>query len=263
MTIVGAIARPQVSPDRLLACGLAAEEAGLPELWLWEDCFREGGIASSAAILAATSRLRVGIGVLPFPLRNVALTAMELATLEGMYPGRFLPGLGHGVQEWMEQVGVRARSVLTLEREYVAALRGLLAGERVRADGDYVHLDGVRLDWPPASAPALHLAATGPKSIALAGEIGDGVIIEENTHLDDIPRVLSLLDEGAARGGRPRPEITAFVPVPSRDAGAAIATVRAWGDAGVDRVVLQTEGDDLDQEGYVRFVGREVAPAFA
>ena len=39
------------------------------------------------------------------PLRNVALTAMELATVERMFPGRFVPGIGHGVLDWMGQVG--------------------------------------------------------------------------------------------------------------------------------------------------------------
>lgn len=263
MTIIGAIARPQMPPDRLLACAVAAEEAGLPELWLWEDCFREGGIASSAAALGATSELRVGIGVLPFPLRNVALAAMEIATLEGMFPGRFLPGLGHGVQEWMGWVGARPASLLTLEREYVTALRGLLAGDEMTADGDYVHLEGIRLDWPPASAPRLHLAATGPKSLELAGEIGDGVIVEERTTLDRIPWALERLDAGAARAGRTRPEVTAFVPIAVDDSAAAIAAVRSWADAGVDRVVLQTAADDPDPERYLRVVGSEIAPAFA
>jgi alkanesulfonate monooxygenase SsuD/methylene tetrahydromethanopterin reductase-like flavin-dependent oxidoreductase (luciferase family) len=50
----------------------AAEEAGLEELWLWEDCFAESGVAPAAAVLGWTQRLRVGIGLLPVPLRNVA-----------------------------------------------------------------------------------------------------------------------------------------------------------------------------------------------
>jgi alkanesulfonate monooxygenase SsuD/methylene tetrahydromethanopterin reductase-like flavin-dependent oxidoreductase (luciferase family) len=70
------------------AVASAAEDAGLQELWLWEDCFWEGGIASAAAALAWTERLRVGVGLLPVPLRNVALTAMEVATLHRLFPDR-------------------------------------------------------------------------------------------------------------------------------------------------------------------------------
>ena len=83
-----------------------------------EDCFRESGIACAAAALAWTGRLRVGVGLLPVPLRNVALTAMELASLHRMFPDRVRVGVGHGEQTWMAQVGGRVESPLTLLREY-------------------------------------------------------------------------------------------------------------------------------------------------
>jgi alkanesulfonate monooxygenase SsuD/methylene tetrahydromethanopterin reductase-like flavin-dependent oxidoreductase (luciferase family) len=215
-------------------------------------------------VLGATERLRVGIGVLPYPLRNVALTAMEIAALDRAFPGRFLPGLGHGVQEWMGQAGVRARSVLTLQREYVTALRSLLAGHEVSAEGDYVRLDRVRLEWPSAATPALHLAARGPKTIVLGGELGDGVILESSTARERMPEVLALLAEGRARGDRTAPlEVTMFAPRVPGDAAAVIADVRAWADAGVSRVVLEPEADEPDPVGFVEFVAREVQPAFA
>jgi len=132
---VGLIFPPDQPPEALLEVARAAEDAGIPELWLWEDCFAESGIACAAAALAATDHLRVGIGLMPVPLRNVALTAMEVATLARMFPGRLLPGIGHGVLEWMGQAGVRADSPLTLLREYAVALRRLLDGEQVHRTG--------------------------------------------------------------------------------------------------------------------------------
>ena len=96
---------------------VAADAAGLEELWLWEDCFRESGLAPAAAVLAWTERIRVGVGLYPVPLRNVALTAMELASVERLFPGRHIVGVGHGVQEWMGQVGARVESPVTLLRE--------------------------------------------------------------------------------------------------------------------------------------------------
>src|SRR3954449_10742799 len=118
-------------PERLQAVARAAESAGLDELWVWEDCFKQSGIGCAAAALASTSSITVGIGLLPAPLRNVALTAMELATLERTAPGRLIAGVGHGAQEWMTQVGARVASPLTLLEEYASALRALLAGDRV------------------------------------------------------------------------------------------------------------------------------------
>ena len=68
------------------------------------------------------------------PLRNVAIAAMEIAAVERMFPGRLIPGVGHGVLSWMGQVGARVASPLTLMREYVPALRALLAGESVTTE---------------------------------------------------------------------------------------------------------------------------------
>ena len=96
MVTLAAIFPPSQPPERLGAVAAAAESAGLEQLWVWEDCFAESGIATAAAILAATGRVTVGIGLLPVPLRNVALTAMEIATLSRLFPGRLTPGVGHG-----------------------------------------------------------------------------------------------------------------------------------------------------------------------
>src|SRR5689334_11253884 len=143
MTSIGITFPPDQAPERLREVALAAEAAGIDELWLWEDCFAESGIAPAAAVLAWTTRLRVGVGLLPVPLRNVALTAMEIATLARLFPGRVLPGIGHGVLDWMGQVGARAASPLTLLEEYGSALRRLLDGESVTVSGRYVSLEGV------------------------------------------------------------------------------------------------------------------------
>ena len=107
MRRIGAIFQPAFPPERLRAAVEAADAGGVPELWLWEDCFQESAFATAGAALAWSERLRVGIGVAPMPLRNVAVTAMEIATIARMFPGRLLPGVGHGVQRWMAQAGKR------------------------------------------------------------------------------------------------------------------------------------------------------------
>src|SRR5258707_3764469 len=154
MATIGAVFPPSLPPERLRSVARAADAAGLDELWLWEDCFREGGIATLAAALAWTEHVRVGIGVLPVPLRNVALAAMEVSSLHRMFPGRPIVGIGHGVQDWMAQVGRKAASPITLFREYATTLRALLAGDRLTVDGRYVRLADVALDWPPPAEPA-------------------------------------------------------------------------------------------------------------
>ncbi|WP_026163244.1 LLM class flavin-dependent oxidoreductase [Kribbella catacumbae] len=63
------------------SAAISADAAGLDDFWLSEDCFKESAVASAVAALAATERVRVGIALLPVPLRSVAQAAMELATI--------------------------------------------------------------------------------------------------------------------------------------------------------------------------------------
>ncbi len=177
MPTVGVVFPPSQPPERLRDVAAATEAGSIEELWLWEDCFAESGLAPAAAVLAWTDRLRVGVGLIPAPLRNVALAAMEIATIARLFPGRFMPGIGHGVLGWMGQAGVRAASPITLLREYAGALHPLLAGESVTTSGDYVRLDGIRLTYPPEEVPPLLIGAVRPRTLAIAGELGDGVLL--------------------------------------------------------------------------------------
>jgi alkanesulfonate monooxygenase SsuD/methylene tetrahydromethanopterin reductase-like flavin-dependent oxidoreductase (luciferase family) len=285
MTVLGAVFRPQLPPERLRAVARAADETGLEELWLWEDCFLEGGISAAAAALAWTERVRVGVGLLPVPLRNVAVTAMEAATLHRMFPGRAIVGVGHGVQDWMGQVGARAESPVTLLREHLDALRALLRGERVSTDGRYVKLDGVALDWPPTGAPEVLAGATGPRSLRLSGAAADGTVLTAATAPEGVRRARRLIDEGRESAGRTdhhrvvvylhtatgpdaaarlRAEIEANGedPLPEHgvagDAGAVAKAVQRLAEAGADTVVLQPTADEPDPEGFVRFAAEEV-----
>ena len=53
MTTLGVVFRPQLPPERLRALAQLADAAGIEELWLWEDCFREGGISAAAPVGSA------------------------------------------------------------------------------------------------------------------------------------------------------------------------------------------------------------------
>lgn len=156
-----------------------AEAGGLDQLWVIEDCFFTAGISLAATALARTERLTVGLGILPAVARNPAITAMELATLANLAPGRLLAGIGHGVQDWMEQMGARTPSPLTTLDEVITVVRRLLRGEQVTFHGREVRLTDVRLDRPPDMVPPVLAGVRGPKSMAVAGRSADGVVLAE------------------------------------------------------------------------------------
>ncbi|SHG00633.1 Luciferase-like monooxygenase [Jatrophihabitans endophyticus] len=263
MTTLGVIFPPSRPPEELREVAVAADDAGVEQLWLWEDCFFESGVAAAAAALGWTQRIAVGIGLMPVPLRNVALTAMEIATIERLFPGRFVPGIGHGVLDWMGQVGARAASPMTLLREYGTALRALLHGETVSTDGRYVQLEDVALDWPPSPAPPLLVGAVGPKTLELATEVGDGVILTGATTPQALRDAAEPLAAGQARSGRAAADVVVFVTVTDRAPAAEIAArVGDYAAAGATHVALHAVGDDsYPLPEFAALVGREVRPA--
>ncbi|GAA1805947.1 LLM class flavin-dependent oxidoreductase [Agromyces neolithicus] len=290
MRRIGAIFLPEFPPERLRPVVEAAEAGGLPELWLWEDCFQESAFATAAAALAWSKQLRVGIGVAPMPLRNVAITAMEIVTIARMFPGRLVPGVGHGVQRWMAQIGSKVASPLTLMREYVPALRQLLAGDEVTMNGRYVQLDRVRLDWPPTVVPPLYAAGEGPKTLRLTGEVADGTVLTGGTTVERAAEAVVTVAAGRRAAEREgRSEVVVYVPaafggaeaearieqeltlwnMPDDqrlaavgDAAAVAEVARRFFAVGVDTVVLQPTSDEPDLEGFMRQVG-EVARLFS
>ena len=155
------------------------DAAGVDQLWVIEDCFFTAGVSLAATALARTSSLTVGIGILPAVARNPAVTAMELGTLANLAPGRLLAGIGHGVQEWMGQMGARTSSPLTTLEEAITIVRRLLHGETVTFDGVEFTMDGVALEAPPATVPPVVAGVRGPRSLELAGRIADGVVLAE------------------------------------------------------------------------------------
>ncbi|MBE4733599.1 MULTISPECIES: LLM class flavin-dependent oxidoreductase [Streptomyces] len=262
------------APEGLPEFARRAEALGVDDLWVVEDLGWNGGVSAAAAALGATDRLRVGIGITPAPLRSPALLAMELATLARVFPGRLVAGIGHGVREWMVQVGVAPRSPLALLEETITSVRALLRGERVELAGREVRLDGVRLVHAPTEVPPVVAGVVRPRSLELSGRVADGTLIAEGHGPRDLEQIRELTAKGGASAdhtltvfafacvgddpaevartlhphteghgdwlGRPQEEVFTV----SGDAGGAADAVRALAAAGAGTVVLRFVGED-------------------
>lgn len=206
-----------------------ADEVGFAELWVVEDLGFRGGVAQAAAVLGATERITVGIGILPAGARNEVFAAMELATLAQLYPGRVVVGIGHGMPDWLRRVGAWSARPLHRLAVTTTTVRNLLRGlpvVHVERGGDHQEW-GLDPSAVPDVVPPVVLGVRGPRSLALAGSIAEGVVLAEPV----TPEYVRAAREQASRADRDW-IVAGYLPaVIDDDEEAALAAVRpglAW-----------------------------------
>ncbi len=177
-----------------------AERLGYTDAWSYEadglDCF------TPLAVVATASRLRLGTAIANVYTRGPATLAMSAAALADLAPGRFCLGIGAGSQPIVEAWnGGRFALPATRVREMTRVLRAALGGERVVFHGRTLSVDGFRLGRPPAEPVPIYVAALRPGMLRVAGEVGDGVILNWLA-AGDVPRAVALVREAAAGAGR-------------------------------------------------------------
>lgn len=229
-------------PDGVADAVVMADQAGLDSVWTAE-AYGSDAFTPLAWWGARTRQIRLGTAVAQMYARTPTATAMAALTLDHLSGGRFILGLGASGPQVVEGwYGQPYRRPLARTREYVEIVRQVFARERpVTLDGNFFQLplaapDGdTRTDTTPtglgrALRPTvhplrrdlpIHLAAEGPKNIALSAEIADGWLpMFYAPRLDAEFR--GLLEDGFAKRSDERLpqdqfEISATVPVVVRD----------------------------------------------
>jgi 5,10-methylenetetrahydromethanopterin reductase len=200
---VGVILGSALTPEQIPRAGELAEELGFAAAWISEDYFFTGGIASAATVLARTTQIDVGLGIVSALSRHPALLAMEISTLARMHPGRVIPAVGLGLPRWMAQMGLTPESSLAAVRAAVTNLRLLLSGQEVTTSDGPFSYDQIKLTHPlPDAHPPVWMGVSGPAMLRLAGEIADGVVISVMAGVHYIRWARERLAEGATRTGR-------------------------------------------------------------
>lgn len=183
-----------------------AEERGFSAVWQAESRLVREATVPMAAYLAVSERIKAGSGVVNNWTRNPALLAATFSTLDDLAPGRVILGIGAWWDPIARKVGIERRRPLRAMRETVEAVRRLLNDETVSYDGEFVHLDAVELDYVhqerrPKDVP-IYVGATGMQMMELAGEIGDGVVLNYLVSPAYNERAMEHLEIGASRAGR-------------------------------------------------------------
>ena len=183
-----------------------AEERGFEAVWQADSRLVRDAVVPMAAFAANTETITIGSGVVDCWTRNPARLASTFSTLDDLAPGRIILGIGAWWEPLASKVGVDRRRPLLAIRETVEACRALLADETVTYHGEFVHLDGVELDYVyqerrPKEVP-IYIGATGDRMLELTGEIADGVVLNYLVSPEYNRRAMDRLADGAARAGR-------------------------------------------------------------
>lgn len=199
---------PTVGPEETGRFARAAEEAGFDAVWASDSPLIGGGsydpYVDLAVVAMNTKRVTLGPNVSPLHLRSPVGTAAAILSLDRISNGRAALGvstggsalvtLGLATGDKLRYVKGAAgrRQMLT---DQVAFYRRLFAGEPVSLGAREIRLEGPR----PIK---VYVAASGPKALALAGAIGDGVIIHVGVHVPTLKNVIEEVKEGARAAGR-------------------------------------------------------------
>ncbi|AZC14710.1 LLM class flavin-dependent oxidoreductase [Microbacterium sp. ABRD28] len=188
--------------EALSAMALAAEEAGIDQLWVSHDLMLRSAPALLGALFTRTTRIHLGIGIMnPYSVHPAEL-AMTAATLQEISGGRFLLGLAAGSGEFLSWIGIEQPRPLTATREALRSVRALLSGQRpmdvVGAGEGWTRDAYLRL--APTSVP-IYIGAMSPRMLGLAGEEADGVLalLFPPEHFTTAS---ALVADGAQRAGR-------------------------------------------------------------
>lgn len=184
-----------------------AERLGYHSLWLPEGRGREA-MAQLGALAIATDRIHLGTGIMPVFSRPPALAAMALATLDDLSGGRLIFGIGAGHPEITERGYGRAftRPVRAV-REFVEIVRLAMSGETVRYTGEVFQVQEFTLESTPARQVPIFIAALRGSMLRLAGQIGDGVLLNWATP-ERAARSSAAVREAARAAGRPQGSVS-------------------------------------------------------
>ena len=258
----------QWQPEELVHHAQLAEQAGFDMVvvsehfhpWVDDQSAAGFAFATIGAMAQATERISFATGVTtPLFRYHPAVVAQAAATLDRLSGGRFNLGVGTGENinegplgyEFPNYAGRASRM-----REALEIKRRLLDGEKLTFNGAHYVTDRAKLYSPPIGPVPIWLAAGGPKSAALAGEMAEGIVTSVKVPDETRERVIVPSREAAIAAGRPAPKILATRwSIKADDDDEAWEALYSWRGLrapgrleAVDPMDLRTRADELPRD---------------
>ena len=159
-----------------------AERLGYDSLWMHESLFQRDVVTCIAAMAGATSKLRIGSGVINTFTRHPVAAATTFATLSEFSGGRVMLGVGLGSFPTIPLIGhaifpVKETKPLKRVTEYVAVVKSVLKGGKVDYEGEFFRVKGLTLGFKLEKEIPLFIASLSPRIQSYAASVVDGVIL--------------------------------------------------------------------------------------
>jgi probable F420-dependent oxidoreductase len=210
MLSFGVTVLPDPPYARFLELIKLAEQDGFEYAWTYDShVLWQESIPLLAVAARETSKIKMGHFVTNPGTRDPTVLASAYATLHDLSDGRMVMGIGRG-DSARRYIGQKPVVVAEFERR-IAMIREFMNGREVHWNDKELQLKWVRPELPEIP---MWVAGYGPKALAVAGRVGDGVIIQ----LAD-PEIISWIMDtarrAAAEAGRDPAQLKCIVGAPS------------------------------------------------
>ena len=277
------------------------DEYGYDSLWLSDRVVGEQPspepLIALSMVAAYSDRLKFGTSVLQLPLRNPVVLAKEMATLDYLSNGRFLPAIGLGQDDprEYEACGVSKEDRGRRTDEAMTVIRRLWCEDNVTHEGQFFSLHDVTISPKPVQVPSMPVWVGG-RTIAAqrrVGRVGDGWLVSSATP-QEVREGVEVIFSTAAEYGREIEEdhigaLVGFFMAPTQEEAASVAEhyltrarpdadfieysalgtaeqvkrkILGYLDAGASKFVVRPMGPPAQAIDQLEFFGREILPHF-
>jgi 5,10-methylenetetrahydromethanopterin reductase len=237
---------------------IQAEKTGFTYLWI-TDHFNNRNVYVALSIVSAyTDKIKFGPGVTNPYFFHPVVTAQAVASLNEIAPGRVICGLGAGDKTTLKMVNIKQEKPLSTIREAVQIIRKITSGKDLLFEGEIFNISGAKLNFRMTSPIPIFIGAQGPKMLMLAGEIGDGVLINAASP-KDVENAMIFIRQGAKKARKKLKEdldigvYTSFsVAQNVEKAMKTVTPVVAYIVAGCPKIVLERHGISIENSNKIR-----------
>ncbi len=193
---------PDKKISKLVEYSKIAEENNFENIWVTDHFINRDVFVTLTSIALNTKKSIIGAGVVNPYTRNIMVIASAVKSLYELAPGRVVLGFGLGDKSTLDILNIKRKEVLKTAREAIEVFREIFSKNKVQKDRDIFNYKGAKLFKQKNLDLPIYMGAQGPKMLALAGKISDGVLVN-GSHPADIKYAID-------RCGNPKIDFAAY-----------------------------------------------------